>query len=43
MISSLISSTVELAKRLGVSQPTASQSAIRGERIVKEKGLKLMG
>jgi putative transposase len=35
-------STLELAKRLGVSQPTASQSAKRGEKIVKEKGFKLM-
>jgi putative transposase len=36
-------STLELAKRLGVSQPTASQSVKRGEMIVKEKGLRLMG
>jgi putative transposase len=36
-------STLELAKRIGVSQPTASQSVKRGEKIVKEKGFKLMG
>jgi putative transposase len=36
-------STLELARRLGVSQPTASQSVKRGEMIVKEKGLRLMG
>ena len=35
-------STLELSKRLGISQPTASQSVKRGEKIVKEKGLKLM-
>ena len=34
---------VELSKRLGVSQPTASQSVKRGEKIVKERGLKLTG
>jgi len=32
-----------LSKRLGVSQPTASQSEERGEKIVKEKVLKMMG
>jgi putative transposase len=36
-------STLELAKKLGVSQPTASQSIKRGEFIVKEKGFKLIG
>jgi len=36
-------STLELSKRLAVSQPTASQSVKRGEKIVKEKQLKLMG
>ena len=36
-------STLELSRKLGISQPTASQSAKRGERIVKEKRLKLMG
>jgi putative transposase len=36
-------STLEPAKRLGVSQPTASQSVKRGEKIIKEMGLKLMG
>jgi putative transposase len=36
-------STLELSRKLGISQPTASQSAKRGERIVKEKSLKLMG
>jgi hypothetical protein len=30
-------------KRLGISQPTASQSVKRGEKVVKEKELKLMG
>jgi REP element-mobilizing transposase RayT len=35
-------STLELSKRLGISQPTASQSVTRGEKIVKEKRLKLM-
>jgi len=36
-------STLELSKRLGISQPTASQSATRGEKIVKERRLKLVG
>jgi hypothetical protein len=36
-------STLELSRKLGISQPAASQSAKRGERIVKEKSLKLMG
>ena len=36
-------STLELSKRLGISQPTASQSVKPGEKIVNEKGLKLMG
>ena len=31
------------SKRLGISQPTASQSVKRGEKIVKEKNLKLKG
>jgi len=35
-------STLELSKRLGISQPTASQSVKRGEKIVKEKVLKIM-
>ncbi len=35
--------TLALSKRLGISQPTASQSVKRGEKIVKEKKLKLMG
>ncbi|MFH1075267.1 MAG: transposase, partial [Pseudomonadota bacterium] len=35
--------TLELSKRLGISQPTASQSAKRGETIVKKKQLKVMG
>jgi len=35
-------STLELSKRFGISQPTASQSVKRGEKIVKEKGLKLL-
>jgi hypothetical protein len=35
-------STVELSKRLGIPQPTASQSVKRGERVVVERKLKLM-
>jgi len=35
-------STLELSKRLGVSQPTASQSVKRGGKIVNEKELKMM-
>ena len=35
-------STLELSKRLGISQPTASKSVKRGEKIVKEKELKMM-
>jgi putative transposase len=35
-------STVELSKRLGISQPTASQSVKRSERAVVEKKLRLM-
>ena len=35
--------TLELAKRLGVSQPTASQSVKREEKIIKKIGLTLMG
>lgn len=34
-------STLELSKRLNVSQPTAGQSAKRGEEIVRKMGLKL--
>ncbi|MDD4463878.1 MAG: hypothetical protein PHR86_06495 [Desulfobacterales bacterium] len=34
-------STVELAGRLGISQPTASQSDKRGEKIVGDKNLKV--
>jgi REP element-mobilizing transposase RayT len=34
-------STIELSRRLNISQPTASQSAKRGEDIVREKGFKL--
>ncbi len=34
-------STVELAGRLGISQPTASQSVKRGEKIVRDKNLKV--
>jgi hypothetical protein len=36
-------STLELSRKLGISQPTASQSVKRGERIVREKRLKLKG
>ncbi len=35
--------TLELSKRLGISQPTASQSAERGGTIAEEKQLKVMG
>lgn len=34
--------TLELSKRLRISQPTASQSVKRGEKIVKDKGLNLI-
>ena len=34
-------STVDLAGRLGISQPTASQSVKRGEKIVRDKSLKV--
>jgi chromosomal replication initiation ATPase DnaA len=34
-------STIELSKRLLVSQPTASQSVKRGEKIVKDERLRL--
>ena len=33
---------VQLSKRLKISQPTASQSATRGEKIAKENKLKLL-
>jgi putative transposase len=36
-------STVELSKRLGISQPTASQSVKRGEKVVVDKKLNLYG
>jgi len=35
-------STLELAKRLGVSQPTASQSVQRGEKIISQNKLMLI-
>jgi REP element-mobilizing transposase RayT len=35
-------STVELAKKLNISQPTASQSVLRGQKIVEEQSLKLL-
>lgn len=35
-------STIALSKRLGISQPTVSQSVRRGERIVLEKKLRLV-
>jgi REP element-mobilizing transposase RayT len=35
-------STLELSKRLGISQPTASQSVKRGEKLVVDKKLNLM-
>ena len=36
-------STVELSKRLGISQPTASQSVKRGESTVRNRRLELTG
>jgi REP element-mobilizing transposase RayT len=36
-------STLELSKRLGISQPTASQSVKRGEKVVTDKKLDLLG
>jgi hypothetical protein len=35
-------STLELSKRLGISQPTASQSVKQGEKVVVDKKLNLM-
>ncbi len=35
-------SMVELSNRLNISEPTASQSASRGEKIATERGLKLL-
>ena len=35
--------TVELAKKLNLAQPTISQSVIRGRKIAEEEGLKLLG
>ncbi len=35
-------SMVQLSKRLKISQPTASQSATRGEKVAKENKLKLL-
>ncbi len=34
--------TVELARRLNLAQPTVSQAAIRGQKIAKEQGLSLI-
>ncbi len=36
-------STLELSKRLGISQPTASQSVKRGEKIIRKKGTQAKG
>jgi putative transposase len=36
-------STLAFSKKLGISQPTASQWVKRGEKIVREKGLRLIG
>jgi hypothetical protein len=33
---------LELPKRLGISQPTASQSVKRGEKVVADKKINLM-
>lgn len=35
--------TVALSKKLGVSQPTVSQSVKRGEKIVEDRGVELTG
>jgi len=35
--------TVDLAKKLNLAQPTISQSAMRGRKIAEEEGLKLLG
>jgi putative transposase len=35
--------TIELSRRLGISQPTASQSVKRGGRIVKDRKFELPG
>ena len=34
--------TVDLAKKLNLAQPTISQSAMRGRKIAVEEGLKLL-
>ena len=34
--------TVELAKKLDLAQPTVSQSAMRGRKIAVEEGLKML-
>jgi chromosomal replication initiation ATPase DnaA len=34
--------TVELAKKFNLAQPTISQSAMRGQKIAMEEGLKLL-
>jgi hypothetical protein len=34
--------TVELAKKLNLAQPTISQSAMRGHKIAADEGLKLL-
>jgi hypothetical protein len=35
--------TIDLSKKLNLSQPTISQSARRGEKIAQELGLRLDG
>ena len=35
--------TIELAKKLNLAQPTISQSAMLGRKIAIEEGLKLLG
>jgi predicted DNA binding protein len=35
-------STVDLAKRVNLSQPSVSQSIKRGENLIMEKGYKLL-
>jgi len=34
--------TVELAKKLNLAQPTISQSVMRGRKIAEDEGLKLL-
>lgn len=42
-IRELDETATSLAKRLGLTQPGVSKSVLRGEKVVKERGLKLSG